>query len=94
MTTDEIQEPSNDREQALLRLKKRRDFQAHAAAYLVVNAAVWVIWAATGTGYPWPAWITGWWAVGLAMNAWDAYFRRPITELDVEREIKRLHSAH
>jgi hypothetical protein len=86
-----LERPSSDREAALLRLKKRRDFQGHLVAYLVVNAAVWGVWAVTGAGDLWPAWLTGIWAVGLVMNAWEAYFRAPITETDVQREIERLH---
>lgn len=84
-------EPDSDseRERALDRLKKRRDFQGHVVAYVVVNAALWAIWAATGAGYPWPAWVTGGWAIGLVLNAWDVYFRAQITEAEVQREIDR-----
>ncbi len=84
-------EPVGEREAALARLKKRRDFQNHLGAYVVVNAAVWVLWATTGAGYPWPAWLTGIWGIGLLLNAWEVYFRRPITDADVEHEIERLH---
>jgi 2TM domain len=83
-------QPGSEREQALQRLKKRRDFQAHLASYLVVNAALWAIWAATGAGYPWPAWVTGAWGIGLLLNAWDVYMRAPITEADVEHEMERM----
>jgi hypothetical protein len=96
--TDRVSQTATDdeaiREQALERLKKRRDFVAHALTYVLVNAAVWVIWAATGAGYAWPAWLTGAWGIGLALNAWDAYGRRPITEADVRREIDRLRPQH
>lgn len=78
------------REQALERLKKRRDFQGHVVAYLVVNAALWAIWAVTGGDYPWPAWVTGGWAIGLLLNFWEVYMRTPITDADVEREMARL----
>jgi hypothetical protein len=74
-----------------VRLKKRRDFQNHLVAFVVINAAVWVIWATTGAGYPWPAWLTGIWGIGLLLNAWEVYLRRPITDADVEHEIERLH---
>ncbi|HTQ68069.1 MAG TPA: 2TM domain-containing protein [Solirubrobacteraceae bacterium] len=77
----------------LVRLKKKRDFQNHLLAFVVINAAVWVLWATTGAGYPWPAWITGIWAVGLVFNAWDV-FRRPISEADVQDEIKRARPQH
>jgi hypothetical protein len=34
------------------------------------------------------------WAIGLVMNAWDVFLRRPITEADVQHEIERLHPHH
>jgi len=85
---------SDDREQALERIKKRRDFSAHLFAYLVINAGIWAVWALTGGGYAWPAWVSGGWTVGLVLNAWDVYMRRPVTEADVAREIHRLHPGH
>jgi len=90
---EETDPPSGEREQALERLKKKRDLQGHLVAYVVVNAALWVLWAATGAGYPWPAWVTGLWAIGLILNAWDVYFRPPITETDVQREMQRRHTS-
>jgi 2TM domain len=91
MTPEELEQPVSDRDQALRRLKKRRDLTAHFVSYLVVNAALWGIWAVTGAGYVWPAWVAGAWGIGLLLNAWDVYFRAPITEADVEREMRRLH---
>jgi hypothetical protein len=78
------------RELARARLRKRRDFMAHLVSYVVVNAFLIGIWAFTGAGYFWPAWVLLGWGIGLVFNAWDVYFRRPITEADVEREIKRM----
>jgi hypothetical protein len=86
----EIEQSGSERDQAIERLKKRRDLQGHLVAYVVVNAALWAIWAATGAGYPWPAWVTGGWAIGLLLNVWDVYFRAPITSADVEREMSRI----
>jgi len=94
MPTNQVEPASNEREQALERLKKRRDFQAHVVTYLIVNAALWAIWAATGAGYPWPAWVTGGWGIGLLLNAWDVYMRAPITETDVQREMERGRHEH
>lgn len=87
-TSDEL------REQALRRLKKRRDLKAHAVVYALVNLAVWGIWIAiaanSGSWWPWPIFLTLFWGIGLAMNAWDVYFRKPITEQELEREMGRL----
>ena len=86
------------REQALDRLKKRRDFKAHALVYVLVNLSIWGIWGViavtSGSGWPWPVFLTLFWGIGLAMNAWDVYFRRPITEQELQREIDRLQGSH
>jgi 2TM domain len=91
MDREDLEEPTSEHEQAVRRLKKKRDFQGHLVAYVVINAAVWAIWATTGAGYPWPAWLTGGWGIGLVLNAWDVYIRSPITEADVQQEMERLH---
>ena len=75
---------------AISRLKKRREFQTHLFAYIVINGLVWAVWALTGEGYPWPLWLSGLWAIGLIFNAWDVYVRRPITEDEIRHEVERL----
>ena len=87
--TDDLEQPLDEREQALRMIKRRRDLATHAVAYLVFNGAVWVVWALSGGGTPWPLWLTGLWGIGLAMNVWDVYGRRPVTEEDVQREMRR-----
>jgi hypothetical protein len=85
------------REQALTRLKKRRDLKAHAVVYALVNLAVWGLWvvvaANSGSWWPWPIFLTLFWGIGLAMNAWDVYFRKPITVQELQREMGHL-SGH
>lgn len=92
--SDEVEQSMSERELAVRQIKKRRDFLSHVVAFFVINTAVWVVWALTGAGYPWPAWVTGLWAIGLVMNAYDVYLRRPIGEADVQREIERLRHQH
>ena len=65
--------------EARKRLEKRRDFSAHLVTYVVVNAMLIAVWAFTGGGYFWPAWILGFWGIGLVLNAWDVFWRRPVT---------------
>jgi hypothetical protein len=86
-----IQVPSDQerRNAAIAGLKAKRDFKAHAAAYVIVNAGLVVIWALSGAGYFWPIWSMFGWGIGLAFNAWAAYVRRPITEDDIRAEMKR-----
>jgi hypothetical protein len=81
------------REVAVDRLKKRQDFRGHLLVYVLVNAVLWTIWALTGTGFPWPAIVMAGWSVGLVMNAWDVYWRRPITDAAIDREVRRLRGA-
>ena len=78
------------RDQAVTHLKKRRDFHAHLLVYVLVNAFLVVIWAIAGAhGFFWPIFSIAGWGIGLVMNAWDVYWRHPITETDIKREIER-----
>jgi hypothetical protein len=79
------------RELAFKRIKERRDFQGHLVTYLVVNAFLWAIWAMTSGlgGYPWPAWISLGWGIGVVLNWWNVT-RRPISADEVEQELHRI----
>lgn len=74
---------------AVKRLKDKRDFRSHAAAYVLVNALLVAIWALSGGGYFWPIWSIAGWGIGLAFNAWAVYFERQITEDDIRKEMGR-----
>ncbi len=77
------------RKAAIERLKARQDLRTHVVVYSVVNTLLIVIWAVTGAGYFWPIWPMAGWGVGLALNAYVVYVRRPITEQDIEAEMGR-----
>lgn len=83
------------RERALERVKAKRATMANLAVYLIVNVFLWILWALTRdeagnqSGVPWPIWVTLGWGVGLAFQAWNAYGRRPISETDIEREMRK-----
>jgi hypothetical protein len=94
MSIAESDQRDGEREQAISRLKRRREFLSHLVSFLVINTSIWVIWLVTGADYPWPAWVTGPWSIGLLMNAWEVYLRRPITEAEIQREIQRLRPGH
>ena len=81
------------RKQARQRVQKRRDLGAHVVAFVVINLMLIGIWAISGAGYFWPAWVLLGWGVGLVLNIWDVYFRRPVTEADVEREMQRSQAS-
>jgi hypothetical protein len=78
-----------EREAARKRLEERREFGSHLVAYVVVNAFLIGVWAMTGAGYFWPAWVLAGWGVGLVIHAWETYWRQPITESDIETEMRR-----
>ncbi len=84
-----MDDSGNQREEAVKRVKAKRDFRNHLAAYLIVNTLLVVIWAASGGGYFWPIWPILGWGVGLAFNWWSAYFQRPISEDEIRREMER-----
>ena len=77
------------RQAAISRLGAKREFRLHLAVYLVVNTMLIVIWAATGGGYFWPIWPIGGWAIGLASHAFTVYYQRPVTEDDIQAEMRR-----
>lgn len=84
--TDEV---VGDREAAKRRVRARRDFTSNVIAYLAINAVLVVIWALSGAGYFWPAWIIGIWGVILVLHWWNVFGRRPMTEADIDAEVNR-----
>lgn len=76
-------------ERARKRLQTRRDFGSHVVAYVVINAFLVGVWAFTGAGYFWPAWVLGGWGAGLVLHAWDAFLHRQVTDADIEAELRR-----
>lgn len=89
------------RDAAIATLKRKRKFVEDAVAYGTVNGVLWLIWALTDRSadglMPWPAWVSVIWGFLLAVDAWRAFGRwpaslhRPITEADIQREIKQSH---
>ena len=87
--TNSLIESTDARSAAIKRLSARRDLAMHLVTYIVVNAAIVMIWFVTGHGYFWPGWVIGGWGIGLALHAWEVYVRQPITEDDIAREMRR-----
>jgi len=79
-----------ERDQARKRIENRRNLQGGVIAYFVINAFLVGVWAWTGRGYFWPAWIMAGWGVGMVLGIW-AYLRGPVTEADIDRELGRLN---
>ena len=93
MATDLREQTPRDR--AMLQLKKRRDFRGHVLIYVLVNAFLVAIWAITNPhGFFWPLFFIGGWGIAVVMNAWDVYWRRDITEEELQHEMKREAGPH
>jgi hypothetical protein len=82
------------REEAVRRLRKKQDFRGHLLVYTLVNVVVWTIFLLTAPhGFPWPVFVTAGWGIGVVMNAWEVYGRRPITEGQIRHEIDGLRDG-
>lgn len=79
----------DEREAARRRIEAKRDFGSHLVAYVVVNSFLIAVWGITGADYFWPVWVLAPWGMGLVLHAWDVFLRRPVTEADVEAELRR-----
>ncbi len=80
---------SERRGAAVKRIKARREFGGHIAAYVIVNAMLVAIWALSGGGYFWPIWTILGWGVGLAFHAWNTFYERPITDEQIRKEMEK-----
>jgi uncharacterized membrane protein len=78
------------RDQAIARLKQKREFLTHLFAYVVVNTFIIVIWLFTGAGFFWPIFPILGWGIGLVFHAWDVYWRKPITEEQIRHEMEHI----
>ena len=80
---------SPDYQEARKRVERKRKFVADLVAYAVINGFLIVIWAIGGFGYFWPGWVLAGWGLLLALDGWNAYYRRPISQAEIEKELRR-----
>ena len=78
------------REDAIRRLKAKRDLRSLAATAVAVSGLVTIIWALTGADYFWPVWVMVGFGFALASSAWRIYGpgSRPITQTEIEQEMR------
>ncbi len=77
------------RQQAIRRIRAKREFRTHLTVYLAVNAVLVLIWFATGAGYFWPMWPMLGWGIAVAIHAFTVYMgTSQITEAQIEDEMR------
>jgi 2TM domain len=77
------------REEAVSRMRRKRDFRVHLFFYVVVNAMLVIVWALTG-GFFWPIFPILGWGIGVTANAWHVYWQKPISENAIRREMEQM----
>ena len=78
------------RERALTQLRKKHEFHAHVAAYILVNTMLVAIYLLTDPGgFFWPMFPILGWGIGLFFHGWDVYSGPP-SEERIRREMARL----
>jgi len=77
------------RKEAIDRLKNKRGFYQNVVAYVVVNAFLVLVWALSGAGYFWPIWVMAGWGIGVVLHAWTVFGQKPITEEQIQKEMRR-----
>lgn len=86
----EIKGEENARELAIQRLRLKQDFKGLAGGGALAVIVTVLIWALSGGGYFWPAWVILGVAIALVVQGWKAYGpSNHITEEDVQREMRR-----
>ena len=90
MAASDPAEPELDQGQmrAVAQVQRWHDFKAHVGAYLLINAILIIIWAATGGGTFWPGISLAAWGLGLSSQHFLNSFS-PITTDRVRRELRR-----
>ncbi len=87
------------RNQAVKRVKEKRDFKWTLGVYAVFNSLLVVDWAIFDRGEEfWPAWIIAIWSLIMVVWAWKLYgarygARRPVSEEEIEHEMESLRRS-
>lgn len=88
--------PEDRRQQAIKRIKAKRDFRLHLLVYLLVNSALVIIWAFASAGregnqaFFWPIFPMLGWGFGIVMQGYKVYRGGAITESQIAREMEKL----
>jgi hypothetical protein len=90
----ENNQQNQQRDENLWRIaRKRVEFKKHLFTYLIINLFLWILWGfnvvrAGNLTFPWPAFVTLGWGIGVAFNYAGAYMS--IGKSYTEREYEKL----
>jgi hypothetical protein len=93
---EEVTPDEDRRQQAIKRIKAKRDFRVHLLCYVLVNSVLVIIWAFVSAGregdqaFFWPIFPMLGWGFGIVMHGYNVYRRDAITESQIAREMQRL----
>jgi 2TM domain len=79
-------EVQGDQRERMRRLEAKRKLRIDVVDYLIVNLFLVIVWAISGGGAFWPGWVMAVWGLLLVFKV---YLRKPITELQIDEELRR-----
>jgi len=66
----------------------RVGFRKHLTTYIIVNVFLWILWYFTTapyySGFPWPAFVTIFWGVGIVSHYYRAFISSGVDEVQKE----------
>lgn len=80
------------REQAIHQIKRKREFGMACVGAVILWILMIVIWAISGQGYFWPAWVVLGTLVALggqALSLWGPR-SRPISDADIQAQMSKM----
>ena len=91
MSETTVSQTADLRQAAIIRLRTKRDLQAHLLAYVLVNLFLNGIWFLTDAGgFYWPMFPLLGWGIGVAFHIRDVYAPQNPTEQDIREEMDRI----
>jgi hypothetical protein len=93
-----------EKDQRLWRMaKKRASFKRHLATYIIINGFLWTLWYLTNDPgehrherFPWPAWASLGWGIGLAFDFIGTYMspdKHSLAEKEYERLLRKKNNG-
>ena len=79
-------EVQGDQRERMRRLEAKRKLRIDVVSYVIVNLFLVIVWAISGGGSFWPAWVMAVWGLLLLFKV---YLHKPVSELRIDEELRR-----